>query len=296
MKRLLLSTVMFFAVSALIFGQGEVLFNDFTGALDPENIWGWNDPDAGNIATVSIEDEQLKSEYNWSQPSWFPRAVWYGFDDYVDCSESSILEIKFMVEDNDNELIMVRFDLYGDSFEQIDGAIQDTVETNGNPWEIEAENGVWYTEGSDFEADDRWYCTYWNGGIDATRVDSSRIQGFQAFTNYGGADPDEPGTLYIDYIKLTDVMTGVERYLVGGNNAYGLAIYPSPASEILKFNAENTVNKVELFDITGRNVLTVNDVLQKKFEINVSELPQGTYISKVYDRNGKMVSKKFLKQ
>ena len=300
MKKLLLSAVALFAVTALAIGQGEVLFTDFTGSLDTEKFsaddYVTADP-ARNQSILSIEDNQLKAEYTWDKPDWFPRALWYSFGEYLDCSTSDVLEVKFMIEDNDNETIPVRFDLYGDSETEINGAIQDTVETNANPWELEPTNGEWYTEGSDFSEDGRWVCSYWNGAIDPTSVDSTRIAGFQAFTNYGdNTRANQPGILWIDYIKLTDVMTGEEKYLVGGENAYGLAMYPTPVSEQLRFNSENTVRSIEFFDLSGRSVKRVNDINRKKFEINVSELPQGLYISNVYDSEGTMVSRKFIKE
>lgn len=299
MKRLLLSAVTLFAVGALVFGQGEILFNDFSGSLDTEKFRG-DDYTTGagpNQSILSIEDNMLKAEYTWDKPDWFPRAVWYNFGETLDCTTSDVLEVKFMVEDNDNTTIMVRFDLYGSSAAEIQGAIQDTVETNANPWEIEANNGEWYTMGSDFGADERWLCSYWNGGVDpAVAVDPTTIAGFQAFTHYGGATPNQPGTLWIDYIKITDVMTGISKYLVGGENAYGIAVYPSPAVDGLKFNSENVVSKVEFFDVAGRSVMRVDDINQKKFEISVSELPQGVYVSNVYDVDGEMVSKKFIKE
>ncbi len=299
MKKLLLSLAIALTASAMMFGQTEVLINDFTGTLDPAKIYG-DDYDTGsgpNQSIVTFEDNMLRADYTFDKPDWFPRAVWYWFDEYKDVSDVPVLEIKFMVTDNDNDSIKVRFDLVGDGAEELNGAIQDSMETNGNPWELLAENGTWYTEGSNFTEENRWYCTYFGTGIDPTRIDSTRINGFEAFVNYGNNDlANQPGTLWIDYIMMKDVMTGVEEVVYGEINAFGLAVYPSPTSGILQINAENSVSRVDVYNITGKLVSTIQNVNERQFEINVSDLPNGMYITNIYDKKGQVVSDKFIKE
>lgn len=291
-------TVMF--AVAVTYGQTEVLINDFTGTLDPAKIYGDNyDTGAGgdNASTVIFEDNMLKAEYSWLKPDWYPRAVWYHFDALTDISATPVLQVRFMIEDNDNEEIKVRFDLFGEGAEPLNDTIRSGMETNGNPWELMAENGVWYTRGSDFEADNRFFCTYYNGGISPTRVDSTKIAGFQAFTNFGNNNTaSQPGTLWIDFIKVRDDLTGVEKYLVGSKTAFGLAVYPSPTSDLLKINAENNVSMVEIYNITGKLVSSISNINERQFEINVSALSQGLYITNVYNEKGQVVSEKFIKE
>lgn len=299
MKKLLLSMVIAFTASAMMFGQTEVLINDFTGTLDPAKIFGDNYDAAGapNQSTVTFENNMLRADYIWNKPDWFPRAVWYHFDDYMDLSTTPVLEVKFMVEDNDNETLEVRLDLFGDGEEPVNDTIREMMETNGNPWIIVADNGTWYTEGSDFTEENRFFCTYWNGGIAPTRIDSTRINGFEAFVNAGKADlANQPGTLWIDYIEARDVMTGVSEVIYGAKNAFGLAVYPSPTSGLLKINSENSVSRVELYNITGKLVSTIQNVNERQFEINVSDLAHGLYVTNIYDQKGQVVSKKFIKE
>lgn len=299
MKKLLLSMAIALTAGAMVFGQTEVLINDFTGTLDPAKIYGddYQAIDGPNQSIVTFEDNKLKADYVWDKPDWFPRAVWYNFD-YIDMSALPVLEVKFMVEDNDNETLEVRLDLYGDGEEEVDGAIQDTMETNGNPWIVTADNGTWYTVGSNFTEDNRFYCTYWGaGGIDPTRIDSTRINGFEAFVNAGKADlANQPGTLWIDYIAVRDVMTGIEEVIYGTKNAFGLAVYPSPTSGLLKINAENSVSKVEVYNITGKLVSSISNINERQFDINVSELSNGFYIANIHDQKGQVVSEKFIKE
>lgn len=286
--------------SAMMFGQTEVLINDFTGTLDPAKIYGDNYETGGagpNQSIVTFEDSKLRADYTWDKPDWFPRTVWYFFDDYADVAAVPVLEVKFMVTDNDNDSIKVRFDLFGDGAEPLNDTIRTNMETNGNPWEMYATNGEWYTKGSNFTEENRWYCTYYNTGIDPTRIDSTRIMGFQAFVNFGDNNlANQPGTLWIDYIKMRDVMTGVEEIVYGEVNAFGLAVYPSPTSGVLKINAENVVSRVDVYNITGKLISSIQNVNERQFEINVSDLSNGMYITNIYDQKGRVVSDKFIKE
>mgnify|MGYP006285723829 FL=1 len=299
MKKLLLSLIAVFAAGTMMFGQNEILINDFTGTLDPNTIFGddYQAVDGPNRSVVTFEDNMLKAEYVWDKPDWYPRAVWYYFDETMDFSNTPVLEVKYMFEDNDNDSINIRFDLWGDGAEPLNDTIREMMETNGNPWEEWAINGEWYTKGSNFTEENRWYCTYWNGGIPPTRVDSTKINGFQAFTNYGDNNQaNEPGTLWIDYIMVRDVMTGTEKYLVGSKGAFGLAVYPSPVVDNLRINSENMIKRIDIFDITGKRVYTLSDVNKKKLQVNVSQFANGMYITNVYDVDGRVVSEKIIKK
>ncbi|MCF8226460.1 MAG: T9SS type A sorting domain-containing protein [Bacteroidales bacterium] len=299
MKKLLLSMATVFIAAAMVYGQGQILINDFTGTLDPAKIYG-DDYDTGsgpNSSTVIFEDNMLRADYTWDKPDWYPRAVWYWFDEKMDFSVSSEMKVKFMITDNDNDSIKVRFDLFGDGAEPLNDTIRENMETNGNPWVLYGQNGEWHTVQDDFTANNRWYCTYYEGGIPEIRVDSMKIAGFQAFTNFGDNNfANQAGTLFIDYIAMTDIPLGVDRYLVGGENAFAVAVYPSPTSDLLKINSETPVSRVDVYNITGKLVSSITDINRMKFEINVSELPQGLYITNVTNVEGELVSNKFIKE
>ncbi|HLF51028.1 DUF7619 domain-containing protein [Flavobacterium sp.] len=62
-----------------------------------------------------------------------------------------------------------------------------------------------------------------------------------------------------------------------------LSVYPNPVKDILFFNTVENVNKVEVYDITGR-ILSSNAVNENK--VNLSGLKTGNYILKVYTETG----------
>ena len=301
MKKVLLTTVTAFFAVAMLFGQVTTI-NDFTGSIDPEKIYGdsYEAANGMNESTVTFEDNQLKADYSFGNPDWFPRAVWYHFDQAYDMSEESVLHVKFMATDNENDSLSVRLDLWGDGAEPYNDTIREMMETNGNPWELMAANGEWYEASSDFEADNRWFCTYWGGGIDPTRIDSTKIKGFEAFVNYGDANlANMPGTLFIDYIKIAapgvdpNEQTGV--YLYGEPSPFSLAIYPTNPTDVLKVNAENPVSELTIIGVTGKVVYQESGVNQKRFDVDVSSFNDGLYVLKATDANGDVTSKKFVK-
>jgi hypothetical protein len=95
---------------------------------------------------------------------------------------------------------------------------------------------------------------------------------------------------------MRDVMTGIEEVVYGEVNAFGLAVYPSPTAGLLNINAENVVSRVDVFNITGKLVSSIQNVNERQFEINVSDLSNGMYITNIYDLKGRVVSEKFIKE
>lgn len=76
-----------------------------------------------------------------------------------------------------------------------------------------------------------------------------------------------------------------------------VAIYPNPCDKIL--NVENTNgfepnDFIEIFDNLGRLVYSNNNLMGAKLEINVSNLPIGTYITRMFTQ-GKIAVQKFEK-
>ena len=295
MKKLLLCAAALL-VSSGIFAQQELVIDDFFGNASTGIGLASAQPDWGSgVSVISYEDDQLRSDFNWIHADWYPRVVWYDFNDYQDLSALPYMHIKFMVTDNVNDIIPVRFDLFGDGAEPYLDTIRTRMETNGNPWTFEANKDEWYEISDDFLANNRYWCLYWNGNIPATRVDSSMVNGFEAFSHYGDAKYNgQDGTMFIDYIIMSDspTLTGIEEVLFGQKNAFGLAVYPNPASEYLNINAENTISVIRIMDTSGKIIVALNDVNEKKCTLSLFSYAQGLYIVSVTDIKGNTVNRK----
>ena len=70
-----------------------------------------------------------------------------------------------------------------------------------------------------------------------------------------------------------------------------ISVYPNPANNVLNVNASSNINKVEVYNMLGQNVMTVsvNDI---NASINTSSLTQGMYMLKLHTDNG-VVNRKF---
>ncbi len=74
-------------------------------------------------------------------------------------------------------------------------------------------------------------------------------------------------------------------------NANKVSIYPNPTKDVLNFSGVD-VNKVEVYSLTGKLIpVMVNDNV-----VNTRNLPEGMYIIKFVDANGKSSTKKFIKK
>lgn len=70
-----------------------------------------------------------------------------------------------------------------------------------------------------------------------------------------------------------------------------ISIYPNPANNVLNVNASSNINKVEVYNMLGQNVMTVS-VNDTNASINTSNLTQGMYMLKLHTDNG-VVNQKF---
>ena len=73
-----------------------------------------------------------------------------------------------------------------------------------------------------------------------------------------------------------------------------LTLYPNPASDVLKINTSSNVSRVELYDLSGRKLISQSGAMIS--EINVSSLHGGYYFVKVTMQNGSSITKRFEKR
>lgn len=78
----------------------------------------------------------------------------------------------------------------------------------------------------------------------------------------------------------TVTVTGLTEFK---NEESGVVVYPNPANDVLYVVVgENKIEKLELYDVMGR--LLLNETEHNT--LNISQLPNGTYVVKVYTSNG----------
>lgn len=106
---------------------------------------------------------------------------------------------------------------------------------------------------------------------------------FRVIGNYLYAFYDAKITRYIIQTSSATLSTSedVKNKDVSFNN---------PFKDELKLNSSEKIKKIELYDESGRKVLEDN-----KSELNTSMLPKGIYFIKITTENGKVISKKAIK-
>ena len=106
-----------------------------------------------------------------------------------------------------------------------------------------------------------------------------------------GALLDIVNPIYIDQIVFDNEKGNLgNRDFESKSNA--IAIYPNPAKNVLNIKSDNTISKIEVYNMQGKKVASRNNTS----DINVSSLGKGIYIISVLQDNGSVASKQFVKE
>ena len=115
---------------------------------------------------------------------------------------------------------------------------------------------------------------------------------------------NEQYKVFLQYLKdtdkLIDASTGIEP--VNPQEPNAISLYPNPTTGELRItNYETTlgvsqlgIEKVEIYDITGKKLSTVNYQLSTNHLIDISHLPEGIYFLRLTTEKG-LVTKKVVK-
>jgi Secretion system C-terminal sorting domain len=114
--------------------------------------------------------------------------------------------------------------------------------------------------------------------------------------NIGDSFSNKAG-IYFDYnapIITNNFTTTVQNTLAASetnkeNNT--VSIYPNPVKDVLNIQSKNEIVKAEIYDAAGRILISAS---VKGNSINVSELPKGNYIIKLFTKD-KTFTQKFIK-
>ena len=95
------------------------------------------------------------------------------------------------------------------------------------------------------------------------------------------------------FIQLRD-------YINGGNvtgvkdveEKMNVNVYPNPASDVLNIETDTPLSILQVFDLNGREILTD---LKASNTINIRMLQNGVYFIKLFDKNGRFTTRKFVK-
>lgn len=82
--------------------------------------------------------------------------------------------------------------------------------------------------------------------------------------------------LRIDDVSVTlDATASIEDL-----EQFSFKSYPNPTNDYVRLSAAKNINKVEIYDLLGKQVVT-NELNTKRADVNISKLSKGIYIVKV---------------
>ena len=110
----------------------------------------------------------------------------------------------------------------------------------------------------------------------------------------GGALNINPlaNSVYVDSMVFDNVVPSALGTAEFENTINTISLYPNPAHEVLNISSTNSITKIEVYDMQGRNVASNNNASN----VNVESLVKGVYIVKVMQENGSVVAKQFIKK
>lgn len=115
----------------------------------------------------------------------------------------------------------------------------------------------------------------------------------------------ENGVYYIGFYALSDPMMGliyldnicIEKSEMSVNDSAlsGISIYPNPVKDILNINSVKDIDKVEIYNISGQKLSSQSLNINER-NIDMSVLPSGTYMVRVFLTTGAIETFKVLKK
>ena len=92
--------------------------------------------------------------------------------------------------------------------------------------------------------------------------------------------------LMVDNIQVLEM----ETLAVSDFNKANLQVYPNPSSDLIKIKGVDNIQKIRLYDVSGKMVLET-----KSSEVDLRKLPVGQYILNVH-AGSEIISKKIIKK
>ncbi len=191
----------------------------------------------------------------------------------------------------------------GTAFEAAFGMAADISAGSGGPADSNGDDQIYITDASDTIVDFFGVPGEDGSGTDHEFEDgraerkASVTQGTATWdVNEWNIDNDAgagDGALNVDGGFDPGVWIGADTAGVENESFVTLNMYPNPANDVLNISSQSTINTVEIFNVLGQKVITMQ-VEDKSAEINVSNLNAGIYLIK-YEINNSTSTKKFVK-
>jgi photosystem II stability/assembly factor-like uncharacterized protein len=95
------------------------------------------------------------------------------------------------------------------------------------------------------------------------------------------------------FIQLRDYLNGDSVTSTEETPNFSVNIYPNPASEVLNIDTKGPLSIAQVFDLNGREILRE---IKPTNAIKINDLTKGVYFIKLFDTNGRFITRKFVKE
>lgn len=130
-------------------------------------------------------------------------------------------------------------------------------------------------------------------GVDVVEVDFAVSSGSVT----GGVQNAAANQFLVDNVTVTAVAT--ENLLSTNSNILSVndfSVFPNPTKDIVNVsNTTSSINSIEITDLNGRVVKTVNAIDASNAQVNISDLSTGVYMMKIVSDKG-TTTKKVIKE
>ena len=99
-----------------------------------------------------------------------------------------------------------------------------------------------------------------------------------------------------DVVFFDDFTDGRSPSGISKNKAFNVSLYPNPASEMVTIRAEKKISSVNVFDLTGKSVLSMAGINTNSVSVNLSDLSHGLYLIVTKDMNNRKRTDKLIRQ
>jgi hypothetical protein len=108
-------------------------------------------------------------------------------------------------------------------------------------------------------------------------------------------DPNREITVDTLAATVDDVWADINAGIFDNNNVFSYKMYPNPVNNTLNLENVSDVNRIEIYDITGKLAKFVELEMNSNITIDLSDLNTGVYILKASTEKG-IQSNKFIKR
>ena len=146
------------------------------------------------------------------------------------------------------------------------------------------------TSASDFTTIQEWTMTAKDqGNWYLYTVDLSEYAGQEIWVAIRHFDCTDQYSLDVDEVTLVKAGANVDD-----NKVSLFTVYPNPAADNILVESQVTVNRLEIYNMTGQKILE-NEVNASTFNVDIAALPAGSYIIRLKS-DGMIQNRKFVKE